>query len=223
MSRSLSLLQFRTAAREATGTVGNTFIGDAWLTTRVNAHIADVWDRLVDAGPPERIAATETYTEVAGTPSVPLPALFRSFLDAYLVESSGERIPLREMRGGTRGNYRAPSTSYVVEIEYIQTAPVLVDDGEAFDGICGWEDLIVKMMARDIAEKRDVSPDAFLADIQMLQARIESRARSFNKGSPKYVTDLDDVHFRRPWSLTPSVSTYRLRGENLELYESAWP
>jgi hypothetical protein len=223
VSRVVTLLEFRTLAREATGTVGNSFIGDDWLTDRANQHLTDVWDRIVDAGPPERYAATETFTEVAGTPSVPTPASFRNLLDIYLVDSGGYRTRLDAMRGGTRGNYRAPTTAYTVEVEYIPAPDVLVADGDSFDGISGWEELVVLLMARDICKKRDVDPSAFLADIEMMKARIDSRARSYDKGSPKFVTDLDDIRPGWPWSSAQRITTYRLRGDNIELYESAWP
>ncbi len=228
MSRLVSLLEFRTAAREATDTVGDVFITDAWLTDRANQHLTDVWDRIVDAGPPDRYAATSTFTEVAGTPSVPLPATLRNFVDAYIVES-GYRNRLSSMRGGTRGGYQAPTRGYTVEVEYIPAPDVLVADGDSFDGISGWEEMVVLLMARDICKRRDVDPSAFLADIEAMKMRIESRARSYDKGSPKYVTDTDDSRtgysrgYGFPWQITRQISTYRLRGANLELYESVWP
>lgn len=222
MSRLASLLQFRTRAREATDTVGDPFITDTWLTERANTHVTDVWDRIVDAGPPDRYAAAETYTEPAGTPSVPLPAGLRNFVDAYIVEN-GYRSRLLPMRNGTRGSYRAPTTAYTVEVEYIPAPDVLVADGDAFDGISGWEELVVLLMARDICKKREADVSVFLGDIEMMKARIESRARSYDKGAPKYVTDLDDACGRFTWQVSQRITTYRLRGANLELYESDWP
>ncbi len=220
MSLLTSLLEFRTAARQLTDTVGDTNIEDSWLTARANQHITEVWDLIVDAGPPERYAATQTFSESAGTFSLALPADFRNLLDVYLVDG-GRRIHVPAMRSGTLANYRSPTSDFTAEVEYIPAPDVLVDDGDSFDGISGWGDLVAQRMARDIAIKRDVDRSGFNEAIALLEARIKSRARSYDKGSPKYVTDLDEAFAADPFYSTRKLAAYRLRGTNLEIYESA--
>lgn len=224
MARTVTLLQLRTWARQLGNCEGDPNITDAELTALANRHLTEVYDALVDAGPQEYYAASTNVTSVAGTTAYALPADFRSLLDVYAQESSTEVRLVHPMGNGQRGRYRAPTGAWVVTLEYVPAAPTLVNPGDTFDGVSGWEELIANLMARDIMVKRESDPNLVAGAIAALQNRINTRARSRDRGHPKYTSDLDSQGSVFPWSSTTNsrISCYRLRGSSVELFESLW-
>lgn len=225
MARNVSLLELRTGARRLSDTVNDRNVSDDWLTSLANLHLCDVYDRLVDAGPADYYAATAQITTSNGIIEYPLEVNFRNLLNVYVRESSDERRPIFPMPEGARGRFKAPTGEWTLDVEYIPAPPTLEDDGDTFDGVSGWEELIMNLMARDVMTGRESDMSPVLATIARLDARIASRARSRDKGQPKYVTDLDDAQwapFPYGWAGSSRIACYRLRAGNLELYESLW-
>lgn len=222
MARTVTLLQLRTWARQLASVEGNLNITDAELTALANRHLTEVYDALVDAGPPEYYASTTTVTTVAGTTLYALPADFRTLLEVYAQESSTQLRLVHPMGNGCRSNYRAPTGVWSCTVEYVPVAGTLSADGDTFDGISGWEELIANLMARDVMVKQEGDPSVVLNSIGALQARIATRARSRDRGHPRYTSDLDAQGAAYPWSSTTNsrISVYRLRAGNLELYEA---
>ncbi len=222
MADTVSLEDLRAWARQLSDTENDPNVTDDELTDLANRHVPEVFDRLVDAGPPEYYAADVTVTTSAGAHQYALPANFRSLMDVYVHETSDERRPLTEMPPGTRGRFKVPQATYTLTVEYIPTASRLVEDTDTFDGVSGWWELIAKLMARDVMIKREAYQGQLDAQIAMLQGRIVSRGRGRNKGAPKRIVDLDEVHASPSpygWTRTSNIACDRLRGDNIELYE----
>lgn len=224
MARNVSLLELRTWARELSDTENDPNITDSELTALANRHITEVYDRLVDAGPADYYASSTQITTSDGLAEYSLGATFRNLIAVFVRESSDERRQLRPMPLAGRGNYKAPTGAYTVDVEFIPACGVLEDDGDTFDGISGWEELVANLMAKDVMKKREADPSIVLADISRLGARITSRSRSRDKGEPRRIVDLDDAAKWWPWEYTGTsrLSCYRLRAGNLELYEPLW-
>jgi hypothetical protein len=225
VARTVTLAQMRTWARQLSDTENDRNITDAELTSLVNRHLCEVYDLLVESGPPEYYAASTTVNAVAGTIQYALAADFRNLLSVYVHESSSERRPLVAMPEGARGRYKAPTGASTVTVEYIPAASVLSADGDTFDGVSGWEALVVNRVALDVIKKRGDDPNIVLADIASLTGRVRARSRNRDRGAPRRVVDTDLVHEGTwPWGWTnnSALSCYRLRAGNLELYESLW-
>lgn len=225
MARVVTLANLRTWARQLSDTENDPNVGDAELTALANRHLTEVYDTLVDAGPADYYAATESITTAAGVTTYALPADFRSLLDVYARESATEVRNIPPVGAGERGKYRSPSGVWTLDVEYIPVAPTLVDDGDTFDGVSGWEELIANLMARDTMIKRESDPSAVMANISRLEGRIASRSRQRDKGHPKRIVDTDEQAARTwPWGYQNNVRVcaYRLRGANIEFYESVW-
>lgn len=226
MARNVTLLQLRTWARQLADIESDPNVLDAELTALANRHLPEVYDRLVDAGPADYYAATTQITTTAGMTTYSIPADFRNLVAVY-VRSSGSAPDLRPifpMPEGSRGRFKAPTRVETLDVEYIPAAPTLVSDSDTFDGVSGFEELIANLMARDVMVKRESDPSVVMSNIARMEARIVARARSRDR-APKYVTDLDDaVDLPYPWGWngTSGLACYRLRGNNLELYESIW-
>lgn len=221
MARSVTLTNLRAWARQLADVESDPNITDAELTALANRHLTEVYDALVDAGPPEYYAATTTVTTVASTTSYSLPADFRTLLDCFAHETGDERRSVDPMRAGDRARWKAPSGAWTITVEYIPAPGTLVLGGDTFDGVSGWEELIANLMARDVMVKRESDPGVVLNTIDRLSGRIAKRARNRDRGHPRYVTDLDDQHRAGAWGATRNVrvGAYRLRAGNIEFYE----
>lgn len=224
MASTVTLLQLRTRARQLADVEGDPNITDVELTDLANRHVTEVYDALVDAGPPEYYASTTTIATIAGTKLYALPADFRTLLEVYAQESSIDVRLIHPVRNGERGKFRTPTGIWNVEVEYIPGPPVLVNNGDTFDGVSGWDELIANLMARDVMVKREADPSVVINTIDRMNARIAMRARNRDRGHPKYTTDMDEQYGAFPWSSTTNsrISGYRLRGGNIELYEPSW-
>jgi hypothetical protein len=225
VSRNVSLSELRTWARQLSDTENDPNITDDELTALANRHMSEVFDRLVDAGPADYYAATTQVTTSDGIIEYSLADDFRNLVGVYVRETSDVRRPLFPMTNGARGNFKAPTGEWTLDIEYIPIAPTLEADGDSFDGVSGFEELIVNLMARDVMKKREADPSVVLNDIARVEARIVSRARSRDKGQPKRITDIDEASDRDSrypfgWAGSSQLACYRLRADNLELFES---
>ncbi len=224
MARTVTLLSLRTWARQLADVESDPNITDAELTALANRHLCEVYDALVDAGPPDVYASTTTVTTVAGTTLYALPADFRNLLELYAQESATQFRLLHPMGNGERGRYRPPTGAWTLTLDYIPVPPTLVNSSDTFDGVSGWEELIANLMARDVMVKREADPGVVINTIDRLNARIQSRARNRDRGHPKYTSDMDAQSAAFPWSSTTNarVNTYRLRAGNIELFEPIW-
>jgi hypothetical protein len=223
VARTVTLSNLRTWARRLADVESDPNITDAELTDLANRHITELYDQLVDAGPPDYYAASTTVTTVAGTVTYSLPADFRSLVDVYAQESSTNLRALFPLGAGERGRVRAPSGAWTFTVEYIPTPTLLVNANDTFDGVSGWEELVANLMARDVMVKRQDDPSIVLNSIAQLQGRINTRAKTRDRGHPRFTVDMDEQR-GSGWPYGGStifVDRYRLRGANLELFEPA--
>lgn len=221
MARATSLTDLRAWIRQLTDTENDDNVSDDELTALVNRHLAEVYDLLVDAGPPDYFAATTTVAVTSGISAYDIQADFRSLVAVFVHESSEERRLLLPMGEMTRGRYKAPTQDGTLTVEYIPAAPVLSDDADEFDGVSGWEELIVARASVDIMTKRETDPSVAIAKAQMMESRIRLRARNRDKGSPKRIVDLDEVTYAPPygWQGGSRLACFRLRAGSIEVYE----
>ncbi len=224
MSRNVSLGQLKAWARQLSDTENDPNISEEELRALANRHRTEVYDQLVDAGPADYYAATTQVTTEDGVIEYGLEVDFRNLVNVFVRESADERRVLLPMPHGARGLYKAPTGVWTLDIEYIPVPTILETDGDTLDGVSGFEELIANLMAKDIMKKRESDSSVVLHDIARLQARITSRAKPRDKGQPKRITDMDDMLYEPPfgWTGASKIACYRLRGDNLELYESLW-
>lgn len=224
MARAVTLTNLRTWARQLSDTENDDAVTDVELTALANRHYPEVYDLLVEAGPPEYFASSTIVSVTAATIPYALQADFRALLGVYVHESSDERRPLMPMPEGARGQFKAPTTSATVTLEYIPAATTLVNGPDTVDGVSGWEELIVARMARDVMVKLEKDPSIVMASIGSLEQRIRQRSKNRDRGQPRRITDLDEASVVSPWGWTGSsqLACYRLRAGNIELYEPLW-
>lgn len=223
MSRNVSLLELKTWARQLSDTENDPNITEPELNALANRHVCEVFDRLVDAGPADYYAASTQVVTASGTIAYPLDDSFRNLVAVYVRESTDERRQILPMPNTARGRFKAPTGIWTLDVEFIPVPTPLVDNGDTFDGVSGWDELIVNLMARDIMAKRESDPSVVMNNIARLESRMASRSRGRDKSGGKSVTDMDNL---RPsyfgWTRSSRIACYRLRADNLELYEPLW-
>jgi len=223
MARTVTRLQLVNRAKEMADLESSSFISDAQWQDAANRYLTEVYDLLVQSGPPDYYASTATFTTVVGTTAYALPADFRTSSMVYVVEDGVRRRPLNAVQDRLRQSFQAPTGVYTIELEYIQNPPVLTSDSDTFDGVSGWDELVSALMARFALMKMEQDASGLQQVINECRARIRTCSSNRDRGGPRYISDIDD-NDQMPWwrfSVSP-ISGYRIRGDNLELYAPAW-
>jgi len=217
MASNVTLLELRTRARELADMDNSEFWTNTRINARVNAHAADLYDKLVAAGPPEYYATDATLTTVSGTLASSLPATFRSLVGVYAQEGSTTKLrEIYPIRGGTRLAYDAPQGAYNVTLRYVPAMTALSGDADTLDGVSGWEELIVLLCARDMRIKEDSPVDDLMMAIARMEGRIVANAPK-RGGGPRFVRDMDDEE--APYWASNPICGYELRAGSIELFQ----
>ena len=224
MARSVTLLQLRTRARQAANfESATTFLPDADVNERINTHITEEYDLFIQASPPSYYSSTTTISVTSGTTTYALPSDFLSLQSVFLSQTGGQVREVMPIRSGERAYYRAPQSSYTVTVEYTPTPTLLSSDSDTFDGVNGWDELVVALVARDMLIKARESVEQIQLKIGELRGRIRTMGNR-DRGKPRYLRDGDqpDAQNRaQAFFASGTISAYRLRAGNIELYEPA--
>lgn len=212
MAASVTLSALRARVRFEADMVNSTRATDAQITTLINTHWAELYDRLVSVGPSDYYATTSTVTIVAGTSAYALPANFRSLIGVFLNDGTN-RSEVPELPEGTRAGFDAPSAAGTLTLEYVPAPVALVADADAIDGVSGWDELVVQLCARALLrrERRDVS--AFDTAIGEARQRVMNCAPKRNSTGPRSIQDVEATY-------AASAFAWRLTGAFLNVYSS---
>ena len=196
---------------------------DADITRLINTSLTELYDLLVEAAPPDYYLDTTTVTTVAGTTAYTLPVDFRSIVTVLAPDGSSGRLRAVEMFDDSyRSRYIAPQAALDLTVEYVKAPPVLVDDADTFDGVSGWDELIVLLVARQLLRKQRRDVSMLDVGINEMRQRIQSLAPQRQMAGPLMIRD---VEFGREypyiqWGQT--VDAWRLVGSGstatLQLY-----
>lgn len=176
-------------------------IDDEFLRRTLNRHLRAL-HRMLCESTPEYYAREATFASVASQRRYDLPTDFWQVLKLMATDGSGNFCELRrwdyddlvgmrqldQVSNATLGNYCYKLDSYGVTIrptptvathtfylDYLPAFAELVEDGDTFDGVNGFEDWAVYMAASDVALRQD---DETLSDRQQQKAqRVEQSIR----------------------------------------------
>lgn len=173
----------------------------------LNDAIAEVHDVLLQKW--EDYAVTETtLPTVAGQDYVTLPGDFYKLLGLDFQRSATDRTEMfsfalsqRNMFQSERGEPRRyrlqdktrlvlapiPNAVYTLRLLYAPSAAKLVADGDVYDGINGYEKLVVTiaLLAADIRENRPTGDR--IKEIDRLWARVTTSANARDAAEPQYL------------------------------------
>lgn len=229
MPRAIALGQLKTRALRLTGLSGSQFDSGSELTDLANTHIPEVLASLSEASPPDYQSKTFQIVTTAGTLAYSLTNYVSDFgwlSEVYALgapDSSGvqQRLPIHPVNPRERLVYAAPGGVCTVEIEYTPLPPTLTDDNDTIDGLFGYDELVVSLMARDMCIKQRQDFAGIQTKIDELRARISREATNRDKGRPRYIPAGGRYGRDRWWYLPGSVGIvgYRLRADTIELYQ----
>jgi hypothetical protein len=232
MARTVTLLQLRTRARQLANMESATNLWpDADVTERVNTHLTELYDTFRVASPPDYYSTSVAIAVVAGTTAYAFASDFIDVQSVYVRSSSAGTInpgdvkyEVRPIRESERGFLQTPTQAYNVVVEYTPTLTLLASDGATFDGVNGWDELVVALVARDMLTKARESTEALEIKINEMRMRIRTMGTR-DRGAPQYIRDVDESSYRGTVPGAASLYGYRIRAGNIEFYECAtvWP
>ena len=221
MARTITRAQLVARVRQRADVQNDPHVDAAEVIDLLNEKITRVWDLLVMAAPPDYYTTDIEYTTATAQESYDLP------LDFYKVrrvwEVIGTRVkPLDYIDDSQRHLFETATGGQTVRLRYIQCAPTLDDDAATFDGVNGWEELIVLDAAIDILNKQERNPAALLERRAGEERRIQGMAFR-DAGSPGKIRRKMLVDPYTAW--TGQLTAYMPLGDSICFYRQAtdWP
>lgn len=201
----------------------STFVTDTEMNQLCNTNLSWLYDMLVAASPPYYYSTDGTVSVVAGTTSYTLPADFRSLIQVFWQVSAGVYRPIYPIVDTNRESYQPPQVSGTVILRYVPAPPVLSTDSGAtgtFDGVSGWDELIVMRMARDMLTKEESDVQWLDMKIAELVDRISRNAKGRSVGIPQQTQNFRGRSWKNSnyYPGVQSVNGFQLRAGNLDLF-----
>lgn len=218
MALTQTLLQLRTRLRELTDTENDTHLSNAELTSYINSAITGTYDLLVASQPSDYFMTTTTFPTVVGSDSYPLPADFYKLRALYVLEQPGLYRPLMPCQEEELVELWAPTAVATLRMDYIPCATPLALDADTFDGINGWEELVLQTAAIDVKNKREEDSVQHFRKRQDLEKRV-ARMAYRDAGAPERVVDRNRKRRDQFAWATQLPSKYRLQAGNIRIYE----
>lgn len=213
MARSRTLADMRSDVRLRADLVGNLFVTNSEIDEYINQSLAELYDRLVGARGMEYYAAEQVITTVGGTERYALPATHYETLYVEL-EYNGSRYRLGSYSlheraqlldtafTGQTGVPRAfrviagdlsllpvPGSTYTVRHMYAPACARLVNDGDTFDGVNGWEEYAIWRAVAYVRGKEDLDVSIAVAYVDRLGKRIDELAAFRAQQTTERITD----------------------------------
>lgn len=218
MARSVSRDEIVLRAQQIADMETDTFVSATEWASLANVHFPEVYDLLVECGPPDYYGATSTIPVVAGTLAYALPADFRTMTGLFCVDSPNRKRMLTAVEDRDRSLVQTAQVSATLELEYIPAPPLLTAGVSTFDGVSGWDELVALLMARSALAKQEQDTSELVGRINEMRQRIRSSGSNRDRGGPRFITDLDSVTTDWWWTASLPITRYRLRAGTIEVY-----
>lgn len=217
MADTVTLLELRASVRDLGGFDNSRRVDNTKLTESINEAIKDTYRTLAKERPDEYLTLQQTVT-VANNDAIALAANFLRLVNVEISDGSTgdyrklDKVNVREARRFTSANawtmrYRrqganlklhpTPTAVWPVRIWYIPRVAELVADGDTWDGIAGYESLVIAVAIYK-RQLRENMPDLerWLREISRLKGEIAADAENDDE-EPYYLSgtgpnDLDE-------------------------------
>lgn len=216
MARTRTLLQMRDEVRDRTDTENDPHITDAQITRYLNQAGTVLYGRLLQKRGDQYFQTRTTLTTSAGGETTNLPAAFFKLLGMRWSHGSQQYTRVcsmelpeflrRQMFGmqwardsevrymieqGVVRWFPVPQGVYSVELWYVPCWTDLSADGDTFDGINGWEELLVLEAAIKVQRKRERDTNELERDRAWLSGMVDALQDTRDYGEPQRVTMSD--------------------------------
>lgn len=211
MPRTITLSELRDGVRRRGDWENSTAITAVVLDDVLNSAIAEVWDVLVDRWA-DYYVSRSNLAATAGVETVALPSTFYKLRKVELLwsgtvdtpEARYVDVPPIDLKAahlphyGSRAyRYRIagaslylapfPPQAETIRLWFIPYASKLVADGDTFDGVNGYEELVMAIAHRRLLVREELPTGEVDAEVARLTARVRSDADSRDAAEPFYL------------------------------------
>ncbi len=217
MARTVTREVLRDRIRQRADVVSNNHVTDDELNDLINEAVTENWDLVVSCAPPDYFASAEDISVLASISEYSLPADFYRLRAVQVLEGTGEYRPIGPVQDADIQRFRAPDDTATVRIRYIPIAPTLDEDSDAFDGVNGWEELVVLNAAIDVLNKRGQDPSMLMGKRDRFVERMRFNVGR-DAGDPPRIRRASRRYDDRFRVYQNRIDGYILRAGNIEIY-----
>ena len=214
--------------------MNDTNITDAWLYQQASVLVAQLWDKIINAGLGGEGIKTVYLSTVANQQEYSLDAAIwrptvggagAALADFYKVKTlycnDGNNLFRPILRAGPSEQYalKAPGSPLTMKLCYLPAAPVFTSGAEVFDGINGYEGYVTQGIAYAIKLKQQDDGGPHKGLMREIEEQIKDSANRNMDTPPRIVRRRAQSRWaNRTLPYTGGVGAWDLRGNNLELY-----
>lgn len=216
--RTFTFGELKTRSRERADMVNSQFISNSELESLVNESMTELYDMLVTTLGADYYVTDVNFPLVAGQDTYSLPADFYKMAGVDLISGNGKPLTVKPFQfqernrfnnaliydastdGILRMRYRIigntikfiPNvrTNYSVTLWYHPACEKLSSDSATFDGVNGYEELVIILTAMKMLQKEESDTTALERRYQYLTQRIKDSAANRDAGFPERVSDV---------------------------------
>jgi hypothetical protein len=216
--RSVTFAQLKQRTRERADMVNSQFVDDTELAAYINESVTDLHDLLITTYGPDYYLENYTFSLVNNQDTYPLPLDFYKLEGVDYKEGTDKYLTLKPFQfqernrfnnsliydystdGMIRAKYRLignnikfipmPSGNAEIKIWYHPCATVFSADGDVFDGINGYEELVIVSAAIKMLAKEESDTSALTQRYLFLIEKIKDSAPNRDSGYPEKVADV---------------------------------
>lgn len=210
--------ELKLRSRERADMVNSQFISNSELETLVNESMTELYDLLVTTLGADYYVKDISFPLVAGQDTYALPFDFYKMAGVDLASGSGKPLTVRPFSfqernrfnnsliydastdGILRMRYRIIGDSikfipsiqagYNVTLWYHPACEKLTSDLATFDGVNGYEEIVIVLTAMKMLQKEESDTSALERRYQYLTKRIQDSAANRDAGFPERVSDV---------------------------------
>jgi len=206
MASTVTLTSLIAQVRQRADMQNTTFVTDAEITTYINSGCQDLYDILLKKFEDYyTISATVVTDGIADTFALPAdfykligvdyllnglsqPMDRFNFIDRHKYRYNAQLIRYRIIKNSLKFTPIPPAQN--ITVWYAPAFTPLAVGADTFDGINGWEDIVVVDAAMKCLKKEESDISQLLIEKQELTAKIEEMANNRDQGNPEVVTDI---------------------------------
>lgn len=180
------------------------FITNAELNAFINASAAELYDLILAAYDGDYYLTSTTFTSTASNLEYSLPVDFYKLkgLERQISGDVYEDIAKFNFKDRNKGGLRyrlrganirftqVPEVGQTYRLWYVPTATVMSADGDAFEGINGFEEYIVIDAAIKMLVKEESDPSALMSEKASIKMRIDAMAADRDTGENDSISDM---------------------------------
>lgn len=215
--RNVTFAELKTRARERADMVNSQFISTAELERLINESITELYDLLVTSYDEDYYLTDSTIALIDGQEEYDLPADFYKLRGVDLENDPNSAVSLKQFNFQERNRYKnalifdysrdgitgsryrlygnkikftpIPDLGKTIRLWYTPVAEKLVDDGDTFDGINGYEELVVIKCAIKMLGKEESDTKQLERRFAEMWQRVVQNAPNRDAANPDTVQD----------------------------------